>query len=625
MPFRSRQEAALRSSPPPPPLFRLPFSPSFSLPLSRISTVYRATCAACGLPAAIKAYARASSLAPHHVLNLSREVRVMRALAAAEVPHAQRLVAEFEGIEEQDGGGGGGVRLVMPWAAGGDVYAALGRAAAASSAVAASAAAATAASAAAAASASAPASASAALKDASTSSSGGFSSSSSFDSEPSSSSDDEDGGAEGGGEQERVRRGVVSAVATPLSQQPSPPPPPPWHASDNPFHHSNQREQAFPLGTGAGGVVGSGVGVGFSGGVGGGGGLSESSAREICAAVLSCLAAAHAAGIVHRDVKPENVLLSGLGAAAVASAAEAAARARFFAASPSSSSPPQPPPPPPQQQPPPLPRLLPSDITLADWGLAIDARAEPPMSRVGTLDYSAPELLRAGVGSGNGGGNGTGASSAATAPLAAPPLPYTSAVDIWAVGVLAFELLSGTAPFAPRGGPASSSQQQQQGKNTGASSATAAAAAAAAETEARVLAGERPDVSRLPESPVRTFVLSACAFKASERPSAVGLLLHPWIVGEGAGVTEFFENPSSEAKAAKAAAAAAESPFGLAQKHALASSPSWKIGAGADAAAAATAGNGDGDGFNTGDNGGGSGSGNELERVETVLPRGISM
>lgn len=49
-------------------------------------------------------------------------------------------------------------------------------------------------------------------------------------------------------------------------------------------------------------------------------------------------------GIIHRDIKPENILICAEG------------------------------------------------IKLADFGLAIDTTKEPPLSRVGTLDYLAPEV-----------------------------------------------------------------------------------------------------------------------------------------------------------------------------------------------------------------------------------------
>ena len=126
-----------------------------------------------------------------------------------------------------------------------------------------------------------------------------------------------------------------------------------------------------------------------------------------------------------------------------------------------------------------------------------------------------------------------------------------------------------------------------------------------------MLAGESPDVSRLPESPVRAFVLSACAFDAADRPSAPALLLHPWIVGGGI----------EKAKDAS-------SPMPL--EHAASSGgrgPSWKIGAGVAAGAGAGEGendrddDGDGDGKLKGD---GNNDG-ELERAETVLPRAMSM
>lgn len=55
---------------------------------------------------------------------------------------------------------------------------------------------------------------------------------------------------------------------------------------------------------------------------------------------------------MHRDIKPENILVRGAGS---------------------------------------------SGIMLGDFGLAINTNLEPPMSRVGTLDYLAPEARGDGV------------------------------------------------------------------------------------------------------------------------------------------------------------------------------------------------------------------------------------
>lgn len=97
----------------------------------------------------------------------------------------------------------------------------------------------------------------------------------------------------------------------------------------------------------------------------------------------------HANGIVHRDIKPENILVSDAGT-----------------------------------------------LLLADFGLSIRAREDRPVTRVGTLDYMAPEVVRC--------------------PRKSDPeqykdhdaLVYGSSVDIWALGVLVYELTVGTAPFA---------------------------------------------------------------------------------------------------------------------------------------------------------------------------------
>jgi len=105
-------------------------------------------------------------------------------------------------------------------------------------------------------------------------------------------------------------------------------------------------------------------------------GLGEALARRYIAQLLSALGCLHRAGVIHRDVKPENLLLTGGG-----------------------------------------------DVKLADFGAAIHA-PEPFHLRntlCGTPEYLAPEVLE---------GKG-----------------YSYEVDVWAVGVLAFELLFGRTPF----------------------------------------------------------------------------------------------------------------------------------------------------------------------------------
>ena len=104
--------------------------------------------------------------------------------------------------------------------------------------------------------------------------------------------------------------------------------------------------------------------------------LPPREAERIAASIAAALAAAHRAGIVHRDVKPANVIVSGTGM-----------------------------------------------VKVTDLGIAGSVEADPDDdgAMYGTLPYVAPERLRG--------------------PSAGPP------ADVYALGVVLYEMLAGRRPF----------------------------------------------------------------------------------------------------------------------------------------------------------------------------------
>ncbi|EST22028.1 hypothetical protein N566_26895, partial [Streptomycetaceae bacterium MP113-05] len=124
-------------------------------------------------------------------------------------------------------------------------------------------------------------------------------------------------------------------------------------------------------------------------------------AVAICADVADALAAAHAAGVVHRDVKPENVLLDAHGPTGPGGAPPALLTDFGVA------------------------KLIDSPRRRAAAGLPVaggtGTAERTPRGLIGTPDYLAPELVEG--------------------------LPPRAFVDVYALATVLYELLAGFTPF----------------------------------------------------------------------------------------------------------------------------------------------------------------------------------
>ncbi|MEU5431132.1 protein kinase [Streptomyces olivoreticuli] len=131
--------------------------------------------------------------------------------------------------------------------------------------------------------------------------------------------------------------------------------------------------------------------------------LAPEAAVAIVADVADGLAAAHAAGIVHRDVKPENVLLDMQGPLGPGGAHPALLTDFGIARLVDS----------------PRPAARPAEPTVPRP--AGPGRAPSPRSVIGTPDYLAPEIIEG--------------------------LPPRASVDVYALATVLYELLAGFTPF----------------------------------------------------------------------------------------------------------------------------------------------------------------------------------
>ncbi|GFR49704.1 hypothetical protein Agub_g11855 [Astrephomene gubernaculifera] len=166
--------------------------------------------------------------------------------------------------------------------------------------------------------------------------------------------------------------------------------------------------------------------------------------QQVLYPYLTALAYLHARGIIHRDIKPENTVFT---------------RERV--------------------------------MKVTDFGLAINATTERPVTRLGTLDYMAPEVLRC--------------------PDKHAPednkdrvdLEYDTSVDAWAMGVLAYELVVGRPPFGM----------------------------SCREATMRAIVSAAPSLPDWMSPAAADFIRTALQRTPGRRSPVAQLLEHPWIVG----------------------------------------------------------------------------------------------
>ena len=168
-------------------------------------------------------------------------------------------------------------------------------------------------------------------------------------------------------------------------------------------------------------------------------------------------------------------------------------------------------------------------VVLTDFGLAVDTSCgQRPKSPVGTLDCMSPEMLCA-CRDPEARAQCSSLEWAEGMHCACPsylrePSPQSAQVDVWAIGVLAYELITGRSPFEYRG--------KRGQAPAGSVDAVAAWCRERTEVRHRILTSESGDLHFPPyvTAGARDFICGALCKDAAQRSDLWTLLHHPWIV-----------------------------------------------------------------------------------------------
>ncbi|CAG9463426.1 unnamed protein product [Pedinophyceae sp. YPF-701] len=179
--------------------------------------------------------------------------------------------------------------------------------------------------------------------------------------------------------------------------------------------------------------------------------------KKVIKPLFTSLDYVHSRGIIHRDLKPENVLFGTDG-----------------------------------------------NFKLADWGYAMDLAAERPVTRLGTLDFMAPEVVACGRRDCTNIQDAVECPKELTIPRA-ERVPYRPAADIWSAGALVFEVFARRPPF----------RYTRQDREP--------------DILRRALDGSYHFPNGFSE-PLKDFLALCLQVDASRRPSAAQLLQHPLIM-----------------------------------------------------------------------------------------------